>query len=131
MPIPPPDALFGATLEQEPPYWVGSVANYTCPDGQMSPHGDTYTSVVANETAWSVLDPEFGCYNACQAPPAVPLHAWANETDAWIWGTEITYVCPGEFDGGGFNYTTVCVEGNWTLFDLPYCKDELQSNVLL
>ncbi|XP_063593988.1 uncharacterized protein LOC134770992 [Penaeus indicus] len=63
MPIPPPDAPFGATLEQEPPYWVGSIANYTCPDGKMSPRGDTYFSIVANETAWSVLDPEFGCYN--------------------------------------------------------------------
>ncbi|ROT64492.1 hypothetical protein C7M84_017584 [Penaeus vannamei] len=114
----------GVTLlvEFQPPYWVGSIANYTCPDGKMSPRGDTCTSVVANETGWSVLDPEFGCYNACQAPPAVPLHAWANESEAWIWGTEVTYICPGEFEGGGFNYTTVCVDGNWTLFELPYCK---------
>lgn len=60
-PPPPPP---GSVMESpDPPFWSGDYVTYTCEDGLMSPFGTTYYIIISTRDGWTILDPEFGCFN--------------------------------------------------------------------
>ncbi|XP_066974579.1 uncharacterized protein [Macrobrachium rosenbergii] len=57
------------------PFFVGSVANYTCPGDSMTPDGLTFCELVYQPDGWSPVPKGFVCYNMTFLPPALPSFA--------------------------------------------------------
>ncbi|XP_064087758.1 uncharacterized protein LOC135202339 [Macrobrachium nipponense] len=65
----------GALSLPATPFFVGSVANYTCPVDSSTPDGLTFYELVYQPTGWSSLPEGFICYNMTFLPPALPSFA--------------------------------------------------------
>ncbi|XP_068242183.1 uncharacterized protein [Palaemon carinicauda] len=130
-PSPPPLPPFQSIMEtSEELFWVGSSVNYTCRDDQMTPLGVRYFTLTCTASGWiPPLDPEFTCLNICTTGVPDVEFTTNNKTEYAYWGTVIQFVAD---DGFLFpDYTTVkwteCLNGNWTLPQIPSARDDLPA----
>ncbi|XP_050713889.1 uncharacterized protein LOC126996968 [Eriocheir sinensis] len=121
-PLPPESELVGP----EPPhYWEGDEVWYRCPPNRLSPTGTNTTTAHFNGTHWVLADPDFECLLRCSGPPPDPAAdmEWIY-AGAEVWGAVATYICDTHFLDGNKTLNTTCIEGNWTLTELPECVGE-------
>ncbi|XP_066962022.1 uncharacterized protein [Macrobrachium rosenbergii] len=120
-PTAPPNSILNTT--ESPPYWQGTVLNFTCPDKYMSSTGSTWTTLTFTGPNWSSADPAFSCLQACGAPtPAVdPVNM--TFSGIGVEGEKAIYRCPGGFEGSPPpELMVLCMGGSWSRTVIPKCK---------
>ncbi|XP_064078412.1 E-selectin-like isoform X2 [Macrobrachium nipponense] len=106
-----------------PPYWQGSVLNYTCPNNYMSSTGSTWTSLTFTGPNWTYADPTFRCIQACGSPPPAVNPVTLTFSGVGVEGDTATYKCPVGFEGHQLQDLFVnCKSGSWTYTTIPKCK---------
>ncbi|XP_071819115.1 sushi, von Willebrand factor type A, EGF and pentraxin domain-containing protein 1-like isoform X8 [Apostichopus japonicus] len=117
------DAPAGDTVERDPvgssPYPNGTEVVYSCSDGYTLV-GDS--SAVCQLGNWT-LEVEPSCEaSPCEdlAPAGELVERDPSDAGPFENGTEVDYSCPDGYDFNG-DMTAICLYGNWTLDQEPYC----------
>ncbi|KAK7077062.1 hypothetical protein SK128_005027 [Halocaridina rubra] len=117
-----------------PPYLNGTVVNITCTTGHLSPTGKNHTSFQFNGTSWIIEEQEFECLKACTSdPPNAGVGILRTYTGYGQWGAVASYDCGvlGLFPDGNATLYSRCLDGNWSLTDIPGCSWEHSSMICL
>ncbi|XP_063612128.1 complement factor H-related protein 4-like [Penaeus indicus] len=134
---PPPTPPGAIMVAPDPPYWVPTAISFICLENQLSPLNTTNYTIFGNESGWSYLDPDFGCYNGssndnipnspvlllvCQDDP---FEAPERAESSWngfsrTEGIQVQYTCEEDHVFADFNATlniTCEGNGNWSSVD--------------
>ncbi|XP_037792005.1 complement factor H-related protein 4-like [Penaeus monodon] len=119
---PPPTPPGAIMVGPDPPYWVPAAISFICREDQLSPLNTTNYTIFGNESGWSYLDPDFGCYNVCEDDPVeAPERAESNWNGfSKIEGTQVQYTCEEDHVFADFSATlsiTCEGNGNWSSVD--------------
>ncbi|XP_037792004.1 complement factor H-related protein 4-like [Penaeus monodon] len=119
---PPPTPPGAIMVAPDPPYWVPAAISFICSEDQLSPLNTTNYTIFGNESGWSYLDPDFGCYNVCQDDPfEAPERAESNWNGfSRTEGIQVQYTCEEDHVFADFNATlniTCEGNGNWSSVD--------------
>lgn len=60
---PPPTPPGAVMVAPDPPFWVPAAISFVCRESKLSPLNTMNYTIFGNESGWSYLDPDFGCYN--------------------------------------------------------------------
>ncbi|XP_068217863.1 uncharacterized protein [Palaemon carinicauda] len=77
----PPVISAPGTIDLPPtPFFVGSVANFTCPEDTLTSEGLSVYQLVYQPDGWTTLPEEFKCLNVTYLPPVLPSFALKGGT---------------------------------------------------
>ncbi|PIK53122.1 putative sushi, von Willebrand factor type A [Apostichopus japonicus] len=113
----------GELVERDPsdagPFENGTEVDYSCPDGYDFNGDMTAICLYGN---WTLDQEPYCSASPCEdlAPAGELVERDPSDAGPFENGTEVDYSCPDGYDFNG-DMTAICLYGNWTLDQEPYC----------